>query len=88
MVLSDLFVGKPGIPVLMDVDDPAALKAQLSEQPLHHRVVCVGVDAQVAALRKGPVEAKGAHALFGAVRGDPVDHAVGAVFPPRPSISR
>ena len=66
----------------MHVDGAAAGEAQLLEQVLHDDVVPVGVDAQMAALFIRPVDAEGAHAPAGAVGGDAVHHAVGAVVLP------
>ena len=54
-------------------------KAQLAKQVLHDHVVLMGIDAQVPALREGPLETVLARALDGAVRGDAMHHAVGLI---------
>ena len=51
-------------------------KAQLFEETLHDDIVAMGIDPQVSALFKCPVDAEGSHSLFGAVPGDSVDDAV------------
>ena len=62
---------------------PQRAEAQFGKQVLHDGVVPVRVDAQMAALPESPADAERAYALYGAVRGDAVDDAVGAVVQPR-----
>ena len=66
----------------MHIDRAAADKAQFAQQVLHDDVVLMGVDAQVRALSKSPVQAEFTDALPCAVAGDAVDHAVGTVIQP------
>ena len=57
-------------------------EAKLPKQTLHHGIIAVGVDAQMAAPGDGPVQTEGADTLFRAVGGDPVHDAVGAAVQP------
>ncbi len=49
-------------------------KAQFLKQVLHHPVISVGIDTQMFALVKGPVDTKGTDPLFRSVYCDPMNN--------------
>ena len=66
-LMSHLLIGQSGIVVLFDIDRTAVDESETLQQVLHHDIIAVGVDAQVAALLIRPVQAEAPHSLCGTV---------------------
>ena len=69
--------------ILSHINRSAVNKTQLPEEILHDDIIVVGIDPQVSALRKGPVDAECADSFFRSVSGDSVNDAIGTVIKPR-----
>ena len=59
-----LFIRKPWIPVLLNINDSTVLKPHFGQQVLHHDIVSVGIYAQVSALPVCPFQTKFPYALY------------------------
>ena len=64
------------------MDDPALLKAALLDQPLHRRIVGVGIDADIGGKKLAMLGGALEQAVDPPVAGQPMDRDVGLVVQP------
>ena len=76
------FVCQPGIGILRDINGAAVDEAVFAEQILHHPIVVVGVDAQMATLAKSPLDTGGSDAFYCSAAGHAMEDTVWAVIQP------
>ena len=65
-----------------DMDDPALLKAALLDQPLHRRIVGVGIDADIGGKKLAMLGGALEQPVDPPVAGQPMDRDVGLVVQP------
>ena len=65
-----------------DMDDPALLKAALLDQPLHRRIVGVGIDADIGGNAFAMIGGALEQPVDPPVAGQPMDRDVGLVVQP------
>ena len=75
-------VGKSRRTILQDVDDSASFETRFLQQPLHDKIVGMGVDTKVGAASKCPFDAGMPNTLCAAVARKSMNHSVWAVIQP------